>query len=194
MQQLGKGRPPAAGHDIGGSLENQVPQQIGNGIQALAIRFQAPGVLRGELRDLGVSTPAAHRQVAAIVGRQKIRQLALHDTQPVSVEIQIPDHPRIQQRHGVGGHRVAKSRMKLFGHGGSPDDAASLEHRDFQSRGRKVGRADQAVVAAANDQGVAHWLQPRGGGKGWRLAGIRPRMRVAKLRRHTSFSPKGPAV
>ncbi len=84
--------------------------------------------------------------------------------------------------------------MKLFGHGGSADHAASLEHRDLQSRRCEIGRADQAVVAAANDQRVAHWLQPLAGAEGWRLAGIRLRMRPAKLRRQTSFSPRGPAV
>jgi hypothetical protein len=44
--------------------------------------------------------------------------------------------------------------MKLLGDGGTTDDTASLKHRNRASRGREVRGADQAVVAAADNDDV----------------------------------------
>ena len=44
--------------------------------------------------------------------------------------------------------------MEFLGHGGTAHDGAGLEHRDPQSAAREVAGADEAVVAAADDDDV----------------------------------------
>ena len=45
--------------------------------------------------------------------------------------------------------------MELFGDGCAADHAAPLQHRDLEPAGGQVGRADEAVVPAADDERVA---------------------------------------
>src|SRR5439155_22695406 len=47
-----------------------------------------------------------------------------------------------------------KAGMKLFGNRGAADNGASLDHANAQSRSRQIGRANEAVVAGANDDGI----------------------------------------
>src|SRR5262249_19663267 len=50
--------------------------------------------------------------------------------------------------------RVTKSRMELFRHAGAADDTTPLEDPDAQSRHPQIGRAGEAVVAAANHDDI----------------------------------------
>ena len=83
--------------------------------------------------------------------------LALDDAQAVVGELQIGDDLRVQQRDRVGGDRVAEARMKFLGDGRAADDAAPLQHRHLQAGHRQIGGADEAVVPAADDDGVIHF-------------------------------------
>jgi|HubBroStandDraft_2_1064218.scaffolds.fasta_scaffold231863_2 hypothetical protein len=45
--------------------------------------------------------------------------------------------------------------MELLCDGGSADDGAPLEDRNLETGRSEIGRADQPVVAAADDDGIA---------------------------------------
>ena len=44
--------------------------------------------------------------------------------------------------------------MEFLGDRGAADDVAALEHRDLEAARREIARAGEAVVAAADDDGV----------------------------------------
>jgi hypothetical protein len=69
-------------------------------------------------------------------------------------EAELGDHPGIEQAHGVAGGRVAEARVELLGDGRAADHPPALEHGDPPPRPREVAGAGEAVVAAADDQGV----------------------------------------
>jgi len=73
----------------------------------------------------------------------------------MAAQVQLVDHPGLQQRDGVGGDRIAEARMELFGHRRAADHAAPFQHGDLQAGPGQVGRAHQAVVAAADQQRIA---------------------------------------
>src|ERR1700681_3478726 len=70
-------------------------------------------------------------------------------------QLQLADDLRIKQRDRVGRHRIAESRMKFLGDRRAADHRTSLEQRDLESGRGQVRGADQAVMAAADDQGIA---------------------------------------
>jgi hypothetical protein len=55
---------------------------------------------------------------------------------------------------GLRGDRVAESRMEFLRHAGTANDAAPLKDADAQSGHPQIGRAREAVVAAANDDRI----------------------------------------
>ena len=66
------------------------------------------------------------------------------------------DDLRAQQRERVGARRGAHAGPQLLGHARAADDVAPLEHLDVEAGAREVGGGDQAVVAGADDDRVAH--------------------------------------
>src|SRR5262245_52501592 len=64
----------------------------------------------------------------------------------------------MQQAHRIGGRGIAEPGEELLGHGGAPDHGAALEHSYTVSRGGKVARARESVVAAADDQRVVRFV------------------------------------
>ena len=66
---------------------------------------------------------------------------------------------RAQQRKRVGAGRGAHAGPQLLGHAGAADEVAALEHLHVEARARQVGGGDQAVVAGADDDRVAHHRQ-----------------------------------
>ena len=51
--------------------------------------------------------------------------------------------------------------MEFLGRRGAADDRAALQHNDLQPGRGEIGRGDQAVVAAADHDDVAHrYLAP----------------------------------
>ncbi len=214
---------PATRNDIGRRLEYQLPQHICHGIEAARVLIEPRRILLRKLRDLGVRPPASHGEIPAVLGGKEVRQLSLDDAQPVGRQVQVPNDLRVEERHGVGRNRIAESRMKLLRHSSAAHDAAPLEHRDLESSGGEVRRANQTVVASADDEGVGRWdsghwdtfrfrpersikstsradcpltswLHPFAGALCQRLCGISVRIRRPKLRRHTSPSLSGPTV
>ena len=69
-------------------------------------------------------------------------------------QLEIADHDRIEQAHGVGCDRVAKARMELLGDRRAADDCILLQHDDAQTRARQIRGAGQPVVASTNDGNV----------------------------------------
>jgi hypothetical protein len=92
--------------------------------------------------------------MAAVRERQKIRHWPLEYLQTVLVQFEIADHLRMQQAHRVARSRIAEAGKKFLGHGGAADYAAPLEHAHFEPRCSEIARADQAIVAATDDNGV----------------------------------------
>ncbi len=199
-QQFRQRRKPSAGRDVRRRLQHQIAQHVGDDVQPFAIRRQALRIARRELCDLLCGYARADLQIAGLVQRQEVGQLAFDDAQTMTRQVQIPNDLRIEQRHRVGRHGIAKARMKLLGNGGTADDGAPLEDGNLEPRGRKIGGADQPIVAAADNDGVAHRFQPPavrqpgGGAVCRRLSGMSSRNRRAKLRSETSLCPRGPGV
>jgi hypothetical protein len=92
--------------------------------------------------------------MVAIRQRQEIRDRPQHDPEPVFRKLQIPAHTRIEQADRVARRRVAKARMEVLGDRGAAQHGAALEHADVLSRAREIRGADEAVMSAADDDGV----------------------------------------
>ena len=100
----------------------------------------------------------AGEQIAAIGRGQKILRAALDDPQAMIVQLQIGDDLRIEQAHGVGRDRIAKTGIKFLRHRGAADHLAALDDFYAQSGHRQIGRAGEAIVPRADDDnvGVCH--------------------------------------
>jgi hypothetical protein len=81
--------------------------------------------------------------------------LALQDLQPMLVQLEVADDFRRQQPHEIGARGVAKPGQKLFRDAGPAGDVAALDHHCLEPCARQVSGAHQAIVAAADDDGVA---------------------------------------
>ena len=84
VQQLRQRHAPAAVDDVGRRLQHQIAQQVGDDVEFLRIRVQPVRVLARELRDFRLRSAGADAQVAAILRRQKVRDLAFDDAQAVA--------------------------------------------------------------------------------------------------------------
>ena len=160
LEQLGQRGQPAALDAVRRRLQHQFAQQVGRAVQVAVVVVQAPGVALGEPGHFKSGPAGANLQVAAVVKRQEIGKRALDDAQAMPGQRHIVDHLGIEQRDGVRSHRVAKTRMELLGHRGAADDAAALEQRHLQPGAGQVPGADQAVMAGADDDCVAHLASP----------------------------------
>jgi len=87
--------------------------------------------------------------------RQQVGQGTLQDAQAVLGETQIGDDPRVEQADRVAGDRIAEARVELLGHRRAADDMAALQHGNRQTGPRQIAGACQAIVTAADDDGVA---------------------------------------
>ncbi len=142
-------------------MQHQIAQHVGDDVQTFAIRGQALGIARGKFRDLLGGYARAYLQIAGLVQRQEIGQLAFDDAQTMPRQIQVPNDFWIEQRHRVGRDGISEARMKLLGNGGTADDGAPLEDGHLEAGGRKVRGAHQPIVAAADNDGVAHRFSHR---------------------------------
>ncbi len=157
VQQFAQGRHHAAScRHVRRRLEGDRAQNVGHALEPRLIGVETLGVAGRELGDLGFRAPGRRLQIAAIGKGQEVGERPLDDPQAVPREIEIPDDRRMEQRNGVGGDGIAESGMKFLRCRRAADDGAPLDHRDLQSRRREIGGRDQAVVAAADDDDVAH--------------------------------------
>src|SRR6185369_15491562 len=74
--------------------------------------------------------------------------------EPMLGKPQIADYLGVEEAHGVARRGIAKAGVKLLGHCGAAQHGAALEHADGKARGREIGGAGEAVMPAADDDGV----------------------------------------
>ncbi len=153
-QHLRQRDAPAAFHDVGRRLEHELAEHVRDDFEPLGVRVEPIRILARELRDFLFRAPRADGEIPPVLRRQEVRDFALDDLQAVRVQIEIADDLRIQQRDGVRSDGVAKARMEFLGDGRTADDVASLQHGHLQAGRREIRSADQAVVAAADDQDI----------------------------------------
>ena len=80
------------------------------------------------------------------------------DVEPVARQLQVTDDLRPQQAHHIREHAEAEAGEDLHRERGAAEDLPSLEHEGPEASPREVGTADEAVVAAADDDRVvASW-------------------------------------
>src|SRR5437764_4598838 len=108
------------------------------------------------------------------------RALERQDVQAVARELELADDFRAQQTHNVGKDREAETREHFFAHRRAADALAPLEHQNLATGAREIGGTGEAIVPAADDDGIVglHALF-RGGSKNGFLT-TRP---LARLRR-----------
>ena len=76
------------------------------------------------------------------------------DLQAVARQVQVADDLRSQQAHDVREDRELEPREHLFGHRGSTEQRAPLQHQHGSPRARQVGGGDEPVVTTADHDGV----------------------------------------
>jgi hypothetical protein len=93
--------------------------------------------------------------MAAVRLRKEPVAGARDDFEPVALQLQFADHLRVQETDDVRARGVAKPWRELLGDRRTADDVARLEDPYPQARPGEVGRTGEAVVAGADDDGVA---------------------------------------
>jgi hypothetical protein len=128
------------------------PAHLDHRLPVLVVRF---GVDSRVPRDLAPRLAViVHAPQVVAVRHRRERTVERENLETVSREIELADDLRAQERDDVGGDRVLEARVDLLGDRRAADDVAALEHEHLPSGAGEVGRADQAVVAAANDDDV----------------------------------------
>ena len=145
--------PGPCGH-VRRRLQRQLAQKIGERIEPRRDRQPAVGVPQREFRDFHSRSARAELQITALIERQKVRKLSLNDPQAVAGKIEIADDFRIEQRDRVGRDRIAETGVKFLGHRRAADRIARFEHQRLETRGAEIGRADEPIMAAADNDGV----------------------------------------
>ena len=92
-------------------------------------------------------------QVVA-VGHRRERAVERQDFESVAGQIEFANDLRPQQRDDVGADRKLEAGKDLLGTGSSAENVPALENQNFLAGFGEIGGVDQAVVAAANDDGV----------------------------------------
>ena len=69
-------------------------------------------------------------------------------------EIEIANNFGAQERNDIGENGEFEAGDDFFGDGGAAQNIAALEDQNFFARAGEIGRVDQAVVAAADDDDV----------------------------------------
>jgi hypothetical protein len=72
----------------------------------------------------------------------------------VRLQLEVGGDLRVEQADGVGRHRIAKAGVEFLGHRSAAHDLAALDHLHAQPAHGEIGRADEAIVAGADDQNV----------------------------------------
>ena len=135
----------------------------------------------------------AQPQVVAVLHRgEGRRHQERHE--PVLGQLELVDDVGPEEAQGVREGREPEARVELLGDRRAADERAALEDQGLEPRFRQVGAVDEAVVAAADDDGVVgpiagpggrRWLRcrlrsglcdrlRRGLGRGLRLRHVRP--------------------
>ena len=148
-----------SGREIGGRLERERAQDVGQALEPRLIRREPFGVAGGEFRHLRPGAPRPGLEVAPVGQGEEIRQRALDQLEAVAMEVEIADDCRAQKRDRIGGDGIAEAGMEFLRRRGAADLSAPLEHRDFEAGGGEIGGGDQSVMAAADDDHVRHHIR-----------------------------------
>ena len=121
----------------------------------LAELFVGLGVELGVAGDLaaGLAVIVDAPQVVA-VGHGREGAVERQDLEAVAGQIEFANDFRPQQRDDVGADGELEARENFFGAGSAAEHVTALEYQDFLAGPGEIGGVDQAVVAAANDDGV----------------------------------------
>ena len=146
---------PAAPDRIDRGLEQQFPHQPRGLLELpreLRIDFRIVAREAGEFRLRLADVVAIDDVVVAaerteqIVGRQYLETERL--------QLEIADHPGVQQAHHVREPGAAEPRAEFFRDCRSADDIAAFEYERLQAGFGEVGTADQPVVAGPDDDDI----------------------------------------
>src|SRR6266542_6284458 len=72
----------------------------------------------------------------------------------MAMQIQVPHDRVLQPMDDVRAGRDMEARKDLLGRAGATDDVPPLEHEDIEASPGEVGRGDEAVVPAADDDRI----------------------------------------
>jgi hypothetical protein len=118
-------------------------------------RLVRVGVVRrvpGDLPEVLAPVLGQEQVVAVLLGGEGRRHQQRHEA--VLRELELVDDVRPQQAQGVREGREPEAGMQLLGDRGTADEVPALEDQRPQAGLREVGAVDEAVVPAADDDGV----------------------------------------
>ena len=95
-----------------------------------------------------------HAPQIIAVGHRREGAVERKDFQTVAGKIEIANDLRPQQRDHVRADGKFEAGNDLFGASRAADDVTALQHQDLLAGAREIGGVDQAVVPAADDDGV----------------------------------------
>ena len=111
--------------------------------------------------ELGVARNLAPRHAVIVdapqvvaVGHGREGAVERQDFKAVPGQIEFANDLRPQQRHHVGAHGKLEAGENLLGDGRAAQHVPPLQNQDFLPRSCQIGCVDQAIVAAANHDGV----------------------------------------
>ena len=139
---------------VGDQVNVDLLPEEGYGHRQSELRIDV-GVLLAELGDLppGRLRVGSARQGAAVrEGREGVLQR--DDLEAVPGQIQLTDDVRPEQAHDVGVDREREAGKYLLARRGAPENGTALQNEHLPSRLGEIGGACQAVVAAADDDGI----------------------------------------
>src|SRR4051812_43118683 len=102
------------------------------------------------------------RKVVAVRKRAE-RTFEWKDVQAMTWELEVADDLRTQQAHDVREHREPESRKHFVSQGSAAHTRAALEHEHAPAGSRQIRRADETIVAAADDNRVVMVLRHAAG-------------------------------
>src|SRR5690606_23809102 len=108
---------------------------------------------------------ARQREPGAVAARHEVRERSRDDPQAMRPERELLDDPPLQQAHRVARDGIAEAGIELFRDRRAADLGVPLEHADGDTGGGEIARADEAVVAAADDYHIEpcpHAVRPSG--------------------------------
>ena len=145
-----------AGAEVRRDLMQQRAEQPADPLQMCLVAVVGVRVRRGELGDLGVprGRVIGQPQVPPVRARREVRPLRV-DVIPVLCQPQVPDEIGGQQGDHV---RQRRDRVpgpeRMLADRGAAGHLPALAHQGVQPAAGQVGGGDQAVVPAADDDGI----------------------------------------
>ena len=136
--------------------EQQTFHHLREALQLIFVGRVDFGIVRGELGDFGERFGAVlpHEEMAAVgEGGEEGGIFGVHPVAEAR-ELQIAHDAFLHQAGEVGGGGDAIARPDFFGDGAAADQFAPFEHQHLAAAARQIRGGDQAIVAAADDDGI----------------------------------------